>query len=673
MQAAWSVPRPRRSSARATLHTRCRSWVTAAGLALLVAACGGGGGSSPAPTPEPPAARPQALATARSGELLAWARGRLAARTPTGTGALAPAWLTTTFSPAATVSASGTVVQEAQVDEEDLIKTDGTRLYTLQPLASTAQAGAAWSQLDVHTLDAGGRPQRQGTVKLLQDAATWVSTRGLQLAAGGPRLAVVGEGAQGSPCPPDALCTALVPYVLSQPSVQLNLVDATQAAAPTVVERWQIDGRLVGTRLVGRTLYVVATHTPQLPYDVLPASASATQRQAALDQMTLAQLLPMLRVNGGAPQPLVAETDCWVQTANKSTQVAITTITAVDLGSNAFTRTSRCFAGGAEALYLSAANLWLATSRWDYGDASGRVLFAPDVQTDIHQFALEASGISYLASGSVIGHLGWDRERTSYRLSEWNGDLRVLSFTGTQGWVTLSDAGGVAASPATLTVLRPRASDHTLQPVATLPSTARPAALGKPGEQVYAVRFVGDRGYVVTFRRTDPLYVLDLSVPTDPRIAGELNVPGFSDWLFPLDGGLLFGVGQEADAQGLVQGVKVALFDVRDASRPALLDSRRYGVRGSSTALSSSAHGLSMQVNGSRTRLALPMLVLDTELLPPRQTVQRFEVDTVARTLAEPEALALGSGWADLSTTRTLLLGTQLHLLRDGTLQSWSW
>ena len=97
------------------------------------------------------------------------------------------------------------------------------------------------------------------------------------------------------------------------------------------------------------------------------------------------------------------------------------------------------------------------------------------------------------------------------------------------------------------------------------------------------MRFVGDRGYLVTFRQVDPLYVLDLSDPADPRSAAVLEVPGFSDWLFPLDGGLLFGVGKDADATGRQQGVKVALFDVRDAANPRVLDSRRYGQPGSST------------------------------------------------------------------------------------------
>jgi hypothetical protein len=120
--------------------------------------------------------------------------------------------------------------------------------------------------------------------------------------------------------------------------------------------------------------------------------------------------------------------------------------------------------------------------------------------------------------------------------------------------------------------------------------------------------------------------------------------------------------------------VKVALFDVRDAARPALLDSRRLGERGSLSALDFSAHGLALQAGSGRTRMALPMLLMPAGGSGlPQLSLQRFEVDTQARTLATRPPLALGSGWADLGATRALLLGEQLHLLHDGDLRTWDW
>ena len=88
-------------------------------------------------------------------------------------------------------------------------------------------------------------------------------------------------------------------------------------------------------------------------------------------------------------------------------------------------------------------------------------------------------------------------------------------------------------------------------------------------ESIRAVRFAGDVGYVVTFRQIDPLYVLDLSDPTDPKQVGELKIPGFSRYLHPLSGGLLFGVGRDADPRtGQELGLQASLFDVSDPANP---------------------------------------------------------------------------------------------------------
>ena len=88
------------------------------------------------------------------------------------------------------------------------------------------------------------------------------------------------------------------------------------------------------------------------------------------------------------------------------------------------------------------------------------------------------------------------------------------------------------------------------------------------GERIYAVRFIGDVGYVVTFRETDPLYTVDLCDPPGPRVRGELKIPGYSAYLHPVADDLLLGVGQEATEDGRVQGLQFSLFDVSDLARP---------------------------------------------------------------------------------------------------------
>jgi uncharacterized secreted protein with C-terminal beta-propeller domain len=92
------------------------------------------------------------------------------------------------------------------------------------------------------------------------------------------------------------------------------------------------------------------------------------------------------------------------------------------------------------------------------------------------------------------------------------------------------------------------------------------------GEEIHAVRYFGDVAFVVTFRRTDPLYALDLSDPAHPAVTGELKINGVSEYLHPVGAGRLVGVGQDADEQGNTLGVQVSLFDVSDTSAPRRID-----------------------------------------------------------------------------------------------------
>lgn len=657
------------------------------GLALLasalLAACGGGGSSDTNP---PPASAPE-VRTAQSGEVLGYVKQRLQARGPRGTaggaGNDAVTWMTTAATASGTaVSASGTVVQEAGVDEADLVKTVGRRVYALQSLPFNSRTSRDFAQLAIFDLASDGRPQAAGGTMLRADDDVTVVPQGLLVAPDAPRLAMVADTTSAvvvwPECPPGMLCAQVMPYVPTQPKVQVQLLDASTPDTMPTPQRLTFDGRVVGTRQVGHMLYVVAQHAPQLAFDLLPLEATATQRQAALDRMTVADVLPRISVNGGAPQPMVAESDCWLQPANGSNQIAVTTITVIDLQSPTWARRTRCFVGGSEAIYMAPGSLYVATPRHDLQTLG----LIAETRTDIHKFSFSGDDVAYRASGFVLGHLGWDPAKKPYRMSEHQGDLRVLSFTGISGWFSLADAPVKKASPATLTVLRERSSDASLVTLATLPNAQRPAPIGKDGEQVYAVRFAGDRAYVVTFRQVDPLYVLDLSAPADPKVVGELQVPGYADWLFPLDGGLLFGVGKDASAEGFMKGVRMALFDVRDPARPVLLDARSFGSRGSHSGLDTSAHGLSLKVVGNTTRLALPLLevpdvsvidAVDPRAFMPRQSVQRIEVDTAQRSWTFKPEIEIGYGWADLSATRVLQVDARLYRWADGTLQHWAW
>jgi uncharacterized secreted protein with C-terminal beta-propeller domain len=98
------------------------------------------------------------------------------------------------------------------------------------------------------------------------------------------------------------------------------------------------------------------------------------------------------------------------------------------------------------------------------------------------------------------------------------------------------------------------------------------SGLGKANETIKAVRFMGHRAYIVTFRQTDPLYTIDISDPTRPQKVGELHINGYSDYLHPIGEDKLLGFGRNADDQGRVRGLKLELFDVSDFAHPTSLD-----------------------------------------------------------------------------------------------------
>jgi hypothetical protein len=133
------------------------------------------------------------------------------------------------------------------------------------------------------------------------------------------------------------------------------------------------------------------------------------------------------------------------------------------------------------------------------------------------------------------------------------------------------------------------------------------------------VRFMQDRAYIVTFEKVDPLYVIDLSNPSQPSIAGELEIPGYSDYLHPIGNDLLLGIGKDAivgsSGTSWYQGVKVSLFDVKDIQQPTELGSIIIGKRGSSTALEYDLHSFTGIQQGDQQdgqyRFAFPISVSD--------------------------------------------------------------
>lgn len=635
---------------------------------------GGGGGGGGTPTD----AR---LSPAQAGDIVAYFKTKIIQRSGlglVGTAITNPTVGVATQSGSA-VSYSGKLTQDTGIEEDDLLKTDGSMVYAAQR-SYTDDNGFQAPRLSALGRLSDGSLRSVANVTL--DPA--FTLNGLYLASNASRIAVLSQqdpyyGRQTIGTSPQ-----FVPEISRKFS--FDFFSAANNVAPAQLNRIRIDGLLVGSRMIGNTLYVVSTYSPDLTRFSVPPNAAASTITATMQALDNASLLPTLQVDAGAAQPLVAEGDCYVQGANASIAMQVTTVTAIDLASSNLARSSKCFVGGSEGLYVAAGNVYLASSRqYRYGTDIRTTVFPADSQTDLHKFALTGMQIDYRGSGSANGHLGWDPKQMPWRMDEYQGDLRVLTLTAANGQsspspITIQATG--PASPALLTVLRENTTDHKLAAVATLPNTQRSTSLVRASEQVNAVQFAGPRAYLSTYTKTEPVYALDLSAPADPKPAGEIAVAAaYADHLVAMPNGLLLGIGDDTNVGGAADGIRVALFDVTNPAQAKLLGAQNEGAKGSHTALESSRKALSVTQISSRVRIGLPSQVYavhpgSSAPAPSYQGLLRFEIDTAAGTLAplvtfesntfHPDDSGALFARFDLAKERVLQLDTSVYYASGG-------
>ncbi|WP_412747335.1 beta-propeller domain-containing protein [Krasilnikovia sp. MM14-A1004] len=424
--------------------------------------------------------------------------------------------------PAPAAPHSDTNSHEQDADEPDIVKTDGRRIVTVT--GNTLRVVDAASRTATGSLNLGVMGDAQ---LLLAGDAALVLVRSVDMTARMDRFA-----------PPMPLRTR----------AQLILVDLR--GAPRVVSRYTGDGTLVDARQTGTVARVVLRATPEIRLPDRP-DASEDDRVAAnrtaVGRAPLGAWLPDWSVTtGGATRSGQVGCDRVSRPADFSGTSLLTVLT-FDLSAPALTDGDPVtVVADADTVYGTGTSLYLAgDQRWRFDVWPERAGKPVAGHTDIYRLDLNgADRPRYAAAGSVPGRLV-----NQYALSEWDGHLRVA---------TTDDSTASSA----VRVLEQRGD--TLAPVGVV------NGLGH-GEQIYSVRFIGPRGYVVTFRQTDPLYAVDLADPAHPTVTGELKITGYSAHLQPVGEGRLVGVGQEADTNGRISGTQVSLFDTTDPARPRRL------------------------------------------------------------------------------------------------------
>ncbi len=461
---------------------------------------------------------------------------------------------------------SQTNTQVAGIDEGDIIENDGRHLYVLsrdELLIVDAQDAAAPVVASRTKIDGSPLAEYLHEGRLTVLSSVWTPPP----ASGNPGIMpLLGMRHAGQ--------------------VQVTVYDVADPAEPQLISSTRIDGAYVDSRMVNGRLALVVQNdllagywggAPVLMPAVMPegriAAAVAPVSDASLAkrirQTPVARMLPtwtttVVQANGSSttspPQLVSRPQDVLSPAIGDEVNLTSVVLIDVDTATPGISGATSVIGGYASTLHMNAEELYVFSPRqeWIHGE-----------RTDAQRFDITGTAPRFIASGSFAGHL------LNQFSADADGDFLRVAVTKTSHDPAEDDAAAVGSSDVVVSLpFMPWNTNRSnaLYVLATQGNTL--AVVGSveniaPGESIMSARFVGDTAYMVTFEQVDPLYVIDLSTPTAPRIAGELKVPGFSRFLQPLDDGFLLGIGRDADPEtGRTRGMKVSLFDVRDASAP---------------------------------------------------------------------------------------------------------
>jgi uncharacterized secreted protein with C-terminal beta-propeller domain len=481
---------------------------------------------------------------------------------------------------------SQTNVQVAGVDEPDFVKNDGRYIYVI--------SGTTLAIVDAY-------PATSASVI----SKTELEDSPREIFINGDRLVLLKSGSEEvasqeeQPAPVSAgervLMPPRYPYYRSAPVTHAVFYDISDKAHPKLVRDFTIDGDYVNARMIGDTVYLLSRESVY-PYD---------------DRI----IVPAIKDNA----KIVATPDVYYFD-NPEMQYDFTTVTSFDV-SNSVTKDAKTYlVGSGNIIYVSPDAMYVSYQKYHNIYRPMRAMVEPAINvvqepvglatgiskvsapvlvedfntmsesdkqaliaemksgeqeairkreidqstTIIHKIGINNGAITYLAKGEVPGYL-----KNQFAMDEFGGNLRVA--TTSDVW---TNRGQYEYN--NVFVL-----DSAMKTIGSLTHIAEQ-------EKIYSTRFIGDRLYMVTFKRIDPFFVIDLSNPSSPKILGKLKIPGYSDYLHPYDKNHIIGIGKETttnDWGGVsTKGLKLALFDVSDVEHPKQLDKVEIGDSGTDSA-----------------------------------------------------------------------------------------
>jgi inhibitor of cysteine peptidase len=422
---------------------------------------------------------------------------------------------------------STTNIQVAGVDEADTVKTDGQYIYTV---STTQNTGYYFNGYYTETNNAvyiiKADPQDPQVIsKITLDNNT--EPAGLYLSQDGSKLVVLASEYQtynyGSErIPSSNVATPMLMFYQADVYTFINVYDVSNKANPVLTRNYTLSGSYFNSRMIGNYVYTVVSQ---------PAYANN-------DSVVLPE------VYNNAVNSTVEPTDIYYTDVQDS-YFTYTTFAGLNVMDDSQALSSMTIMmGGTSDMYVSQNNMYII-----YPSQTGQ-------DTEIYQISINGQALTPQARGAVPGYV-----LNQYSMDEYNSNFRVATTTSTGSWINQAQQNNIYVLDMNLTI------------VGKLENLAQ-------GESIYAARFMGDKCYLVTFKQTDPFFVIDLSNPEAPTVAGQLKIPGYSSYLHPYDANHVIGLGMENET------LKLSLFDVTDINNPTEI--ANYTVEGnytSSTAL----------------------------------------------------------------------------------------
>ncbi|MFC1754088.1 beta-propeller domain-containing protein [Thermoproteota archaeon] len=346
------------------------------------------------------------------------------------------------------------------------------------------------------------------------------------------------------PLPPVGEKDAMfAPYVQG---FKIKVFDTTDKSNPELIRDISMNGTYINSRMIGDWVYIVAG-------------------QSAIYwlQEGFEVVLPAIEVDGKITEVPVNQIH---YSDNGDISAAYTIIVAINIQDETVEPSMNVMISGfASTLYVSQQNIYVILPDGNWWSNEGL--------TVIHRIAINQGKIEIMATGTVPGMV-----LNQYSVDEYENHLRIAT-------TTRSFDRQNSESNNNIYVL-----NQDLETVGTLEDLA-------PGEQIFSARFMGPKGYLVTFRNVDPLFVIDLSNPTNPNVLGKLKIPGYSNYLHPFDENHIIGIGKDAvqSKQGdfaLYQGMKISLFNIADVNNPIEVSTFYIGDRGTDSNVLYDPHAL---------------------------------------------------------------------------------